>query len=114
MIIAVDFDGTIHDGNYPYIGALRDDVREVISELRQDGHYIIIWTCRNNEDLDQAISYLIENNIEFDRINDNHPYNIDLYNSNCRKVYADVYVDDRQIGQLPSWREIKQYIDKLK
>ena len=46
MIIAVDFDGTIHDGQWPRIGEAMPGAREAINALRAEGHYIIIWTCR--------------------------------------------------------------------
>ena len=113
MIIAVDFDGTIHSGNYPAIGYIRPDVKEVLQNLRKEGHYIIIWTCRTGDDLLVAINWLLENKIEFDKINDNHPDNIKTYAGNTRKVYADVYVDDKQVGFLPRWREIEDYINKI-
>ena len=41
MIIAVDFDGTIHDGQWPGIGEVMPGAREAINALRADGHYIL-------------------------------------------------------------------------
>lgn len=113
MIIAIDFDGTIHTGEYPKIGYLFPDVRKTISSLRAKGHYIIIWTCRSGEDLQNAINWLIEKGIEFDRINDNHPGNIAQYGGNTRKIYADLYIDDKQVGGLPEWSKIEEFINTL-
>ncbi|OJV19334.1 MAG: hypothetical protein BGO30_07120 [Bacteroidetes bacterium 41-46] len=110
MIIAVDFDGTIHGGSYPSIGYLFPDVRKTISSLRANGHYVIIWTCRTGQDLLEAINWLLENKIEFDRINDNHPSNIANYGGNTRKIFADLYIDDKQVGELPKWDKIEEYI----
>lgn len=110
MIIAVDFDGTIHNGTYPDIGFVFANCREVISRLRQEGHYIIIWTCREGEELLDAINFLLEQNIEFDRVNDNKPSLCEAYNNNSRKVSADVYVDDKNVGGLRDWLKIEDYI----
>ena len=110
MIIAIDFDGTIHTGQHPEIGYLFPDVRKTISSLRSEGHYVIIWTCRTGDDLLNAVNWLLENGIEFDRINDNHPNNIKKYGGNTRKIFADLYIDDKQVGGLPSWKEIEDHI----
>ena len=41
MIIAVDFDGTIHDGQWPRIGEAMPGAREAINALRAEGHYML-------------------------------------------------------------------------
>ncbi|MCK0203793.1 hydrolase [Ornithobacterium rhinotracheale] len=111
MIIAIDFDGTIAVSKFPEILGLQFKVKKYIQKLKDDGHYIIIYTCRNGDNLTNAINFLLENGIPFDRINDNSPENLRQYNSaNTRKVYADVYVDDKQVGGLPLWSEIYQFI----
>lgn len=110
MIIAIDFDGTICRGQYPNIDGLQPDAKQYIQELKADGHYIIIYTCRCGDYLTQAINWLLENEIPFDRVNDNEPQSIEMYKNNSRKVYAHVYVDDKQVGGLPTWGEIYEYI----
>ena len=112
MIIAVDFDGTLHTGTYPSIGAAAPYAADVIAQLRRDGHYVILWTCRYGSELTDALNWLLERGIVFDRINDNHPENTQLY-GHTRKVFADVYVDDHQIGGLPTWKEIYNHIKNL-
>lgn len=111
MIIAIDFDGTIHNGIYPYIGLLKTHAKEVINTLKEQGHYIIIWTCRTGDDLLEAVNFLLEKEILFDRINDNCPDNKATYGGNTRKIYADYYIDDKQIGHLPAWRDIETFIN---
>lgn len=113
MIIAIDFDGTIHNGIYPNIGFLKTHAKEVINNLKEQGHYIIIWTCRTGDDLLEAVNFLLEKGISFDRINDNSPGNKAMYGGNTRKIYADYYIDDKQIGALPAWREIETYINTI-
>jgi hypothetical protein len=48
----------------------------------------------------------MENKIPFDRINDNHPDKITLFGNNSRKIYADIYIDDKSIGDIPVWHNI--------
>lgn len=110
MIIAIDFDGTICRGQYPNIDGLQLDAKKYIQKLKADGHYIIIYTCRCGDYLTQVINWLLENEIPFDRVNDNEPKSTALYKHNSRKVYAHIYVDDKQVGGLPTWGEIYEYI----
>ena len=112
MIIAIDFDGTIVENRYPEIGDPIPDAAETIRYLALDGHYIIINTCRSNDDAIAAVNYLRRECIPFDAINDNHPEHIEKYGNNCRKIYAHCYIDDKQVGGLPKWSEIYRYITK--
>lgn len=112
MIIAIDFDGTICRGAYPNIEGLMPDAKRYIQRLKADGHYIIIYTCRSGDYLVDAINFLLENEIPFDRVNDNEPKSVALYQNNSRKIYAHIYIDDKQIGGLPVWSEIYKYITK--
>lgn len=113
MIIAVDFDGTLHTGEWPEIGYLTPGAVKAISKLKEDGHYIIINTSRDGKELIEAVNWLLLKGIPFDRVNDNHPANTLRYGSNSRKVFAHVYIDDRQVGGLPSWQDIYDYISTL-
>lgn len=110
MIIALDFDGTICFGKYPNIEGIQPLAKKYIQKLKADGHYLIINTCRSGEYLVQAINWLLENEIPFDRVNDNEPTQTAMYQNNSRKIYAHIYIDDKQIGGLPSWQEIYEFI----
>ena len=46
MIIAVDFDGTIVENRYPYIGNEKPFAIETLKLLTRDHHQLILWTCR--------------------------------------------------------------------
>lgn len=109
MIISIDFDGTIVEDNYPQIGPIKANVSEVINQLKQDGHYLILNTCRTNGHLLEAINFCLENAIVFDRINDNIPGLTAKYGA-TRKIYADVYIDDHNIGELPEWKDIRDWV----
>lgn len=110
MIIAVDFDGTLHTGTYPAIGAASPYAKEYMDKLKADGHYLIIWTCREGNTLTDAINWLLEHKIPFDRVNDHEPGNKVEYGGTTRKVYDDLYIDDKQVGGLPTWEEIYKYV----
>lgn len=106
MIIAIDFDGTIHSGQWPAIGEPLPGAKEAINNLRAEGHYIIIWTCREGQQQTEMVNWLLQQGIGFDRVNDHEPRNLTVYGSDSRKVYAHVYIDDKNLGGLPSWGEI--------
>lgn len=112
MIIAVDFDGTLHTGKFPDIGAEAPYAGEMMRRLNADEHYLVINTCRTGEQLLDAINWLLRHDIPFDRVNDNCPIGIEQYGSNSRKIHAHVYVDDKQVGGLPTWPEIYGWITK--
>jgi hypothetical protein len=110
MIIAVDFDGTLHTGTYPAIGTPAPYAVEVMQKLKAEGHYLIIWTCRENEPQTQAVNWLLEKGIPFDRLNEHKPGSYEIYGYKARKVYAHLYIDDKQVGGLPTWNEIYDYV----
>ena len=110
MIIAVDFDGTIHDGQWPGIGEVMPGAREEINALRAEGHYIIIWTCREGRRQTEMVNWLLEKGIGFDRINDHRPDEVATYGSDARKVYAHCYVDDKNVGGMLPWKDIAAWI----
>jgi len=113
MIIAIDFDGTISRGEYPAIDGEQPYAGEVIRKLHNDGHYIIIWTCRCGDQLLSAINWLLEHKIPFDRVNDHNPDNVAQYGEGGKKVFADVYIDDRNLGGFPGWATCEEMIAKM-
>jgi hypothetical protein len=56
------------------------------------------------------VNWLLEKSIPFDRINNHHPGSVGSYGYNSRKVYAHLYVDDKQVGGLPTWNEIYEFV----
>ena len=102
MIIAVDFDGTLVGSAWPAIGEPVPTAIETMQTWRDEGHKLIVWTCRAGRELDACKEWLIAKGVPFDAINENLPERIALYGgSDTRKVSADVYVDDRAVG-VPS------------
>lgn len=113
MILGIDFDGTIAELEYPELGKIKPNAIDVINRLHDKGHTIIIWTCRSDDHQDLVENYLKKNGLKFHHINDNCPSLILQYGNNCRKISADIYIDDRQLGGIPDdWLEIEKMIDE--
>lgn len=110
MIISIDFDGTIVKDDYPRIGSLVADAAETIAKFKRDGHEIVINTCRAGDLALDAINFLLAHNVPFDRVNENNPHNVKKYGSNTRKIFADVYIDDRNVCGMPDWATIYQWV----
>ena len=107
LIIAIDFDGTIVEDKHPEIGEIRVGAKEAINQLQKDGYTIIIWTCRTGKPLLMAIEFLAKIGIKYHHINQSCPINVSKYGGvDTRKVYADLYIDDKMLFKLPSWDEI--------
>lgn len=96
-IFAVDFDGTLCDGAYPGIGEPHTEMIESVKKLRQDGHKIILWTCREGDDLEKAVSWCADQGLTFDAVNDNLEETKQWFGGNSRKIVADFYIDDKAL-----------------
>lgn len=101
-IIAVDFDGTIVTNAFPDIGQLRAGAADTLRRWKDKGWRIIIWTCRGGEAEDACRRFLDRHDIPYDTINENVA---DLWFETSRKVYADVYIDDRAHGSI-DWEQL--------
>lgn len=99
MIYAVDFDNTIAFTNYPSEENVIPNYNLInfIKEKQSQGHKFILWTCREDKDLAFAVNWCKEHGLIFDAVNENLPEEIIRWNNDCRKVGADVYIDDRAI-----------------
>jgi len=113
MILAIDFDGTICRGKYPSIEGLQPYAKETINKLFDNGHYLIINTCRSGNQLLEAINWMLQQGIKFHRVNDNHPEQTALYNNNSRKIYAHLYIDDKNLGGFPGWLQASEQIEQI-
>ena len=105
--IAVDFDGTIVEHQYPKIGKDMLFAFETLKELQKHGALLILWTFRTGEELDDAVEYCIEKGIEFYAVNKNYPEEV-FDESISRKINADVFIDDKNVGGFRGWSEIWQ------
>lgn len=109
MTIAVDFDGTIVTHEYPAIGRPIPFAIDALKRLHDDGHQLILWTVREGELLDEAVRYCREQGVEFYAVNSNYP-DEQPEHYEPRKLTADLWIDDRNLGGLPDWGMIYQMI----
>lgn len=103
MIIAVDFDGVLVQSAFPKIGEPDHEMVDLVRLLIQkSGVEVVLWTSRVDQPLEDAITWCERMGLAFDAINDNAPSNKrkygKLYPNGTRKVYADYYLDDHNMG----------------
>lgn len=108
MRICIDLDGVISklkqvNEDYSNLEPV-DDAIQTLKKLKQDGHYLIIYTarhmktCNGNVGLVNAkiakktLDWLERHNIEFDEIHFNKPF-------------ADLYIDDNAI-RFTKWSDM--------
>ena len=115
-VFIFDFDGTITDGDFPRVGTAQPHAFEVMKELQEAGHQLILNTCRENDGhkiskqyLTDAVDFCKENGIEFRSVNETRKED-EFRPNGGRKVYADIYIDDRNLGGFPGWLEVKKMI----
>jgi hydroxymethylpyrimidine pyrophosphatase-like HAD family hydrolase len=104
-ILAIDFDGTIVDNKYPAIGKPKLFAFETLKKLQKKGFVLILWTYRSGRSLEEAVEYCKQEGIEFYAVNKSYPeedYSEDI----SRKINADIFIDDRNVGGFIGWGAI--------
>lgn len=92
LIVAVDYDDTLFD--FHGTGGSYEMVQQLVRDLHSIGCKIIIWS--GSENINDMDIYLRENNIPWDLINENLIINGKWASGkDSRKVYANVFIDDR-------------------
>lgn len=92
MIIAVDFDDTIYingKANTPLIEKLKINLSR--------GDILILNTCRTGKRLKDAVMFCNRQGLYFHSVNENVPLAIKMLGHNPRKIYADIYIDDKAV-----------------
>jgi len=110
MKIAVDFDGTIVTHEYPKIGEPLPFAFETL-KLLQEKHQLILWTYRTGKELEEAVEFCKKNGVNFYAVNKNYPEEKFDPETTSRKINADIYIDDRNLGGLPDWGEVYRMIE---
>lgn len=98
MYIAIDFDGTIVDHQFPEIGEPVAGAFEYMRLFQEAGAALILWTMRSDTDnagpvLSDAVNFCLSHGIEFAHVNEN-PQEW----TSSPKAYAHVYIDDAAYG----------------
>ena len=114
MVIAVDFDGTIVEHRYPSIGEEIPFAVETLKLLQQDKHRLILWSVREDHLLKEAVEWCKERGLEFYAVNKDYPEESREDKGFSRKLKADLFIDDRNVGGLPDWGQIYQMIKEKK
>jgi hypothetical protein len=115
MTIAVDFDGTIVEHRYPKIGKELPFATQTLRMLIEDRHKLILWSVREGKLLEEAVEWCRERGIEFYAVNKDFPEeDLEKNQHFSRKLKADIWIDDRNIGGLPDWGTIYQMITERK
>lgn len=115
MIIAVDFDGTIVTHEYPKIGKEIPFATQTLKMLINDGHRLILWSVREGRLLEDAVNWCRERGLEFYAVNKDYPEEEKANNNHfSRKLKADMWIDDRNVGGLPDWGTIYRIIKEGK
>jgi hypothetical protein len=108
--IAVDFDGTIVEHAYPEIGKEMLFAFLTLKELNKNGVRLILWTFRSGKELEEAVEYCRKNGIEFYAVNKNYPEEV-MNETISRKIDADIFIDDRNLGGFPGWSAVWQMLN---
>lgn len=96
-VIAVDFDLTISPQNFEDFSMEVEPTRgveEFLQLVKTYGCRVVLWTCREGDSLQEAKDYLESWGLlkYFSGFNENLELN---GYPDCRKIFADLYVDDR-------------------
>ena len=111
--LAIDFDGTIADEAFPGIGRIKPGAKEFINKLYEEGNNILINTCRSGSFEGDVENFLRRHGVKYHYINSNLPKSIEYFGQDCRKLSADIYIDDKCLMGLPStWEEIYNLVQQ--
>lgn len=72
-IIAVDFDGTLCKNKWPGIGEANKEMITYLKDRQENGDKLILWTCRVDDMLKNAIDWSADQGLIFDAVNENLP-----------------------------------------
>lgn len=114
MVIAVDFDGTIVEDRYPDIGREIPFATDTLRMLIEKRHRLILWTVREGSCLEEALAWCKERGVEFYAVNRDFPEERRVHDTYSRKIKADVFIDDRNVGGIPDWGVIYRMLTEQK
>lgn len=113
--IAVDFDGTIVEHRYPKIGEEIPFATDTLRMLMAENHRLILWSVREGQLLDEAVEWCKKRGVIFYAVNSDYPDDeLDKGKHYSRKIKADYFIDDRNVGGLPDWGQIYRIIHEHK
>lgn len=104
-IFAVDFDGTlVKEERWPDAPRVEDiinlqlwDGLKYVKEHYSNEVAFILWTCRHGIHIERAVDFCAAQGLTFDAVNENLPEIRIKYQNDPRKIYADLYIDDKAV-----------------
>ena len=112
LVIAVDFDGTVVEDRYPAIGKPMPFALDTLKRLTNEGHRLVLWTYRHGRPLRDAVEFLESQGVVLYAVNRSFPEESENLDGYSRKIHADVFIDDRNLGGFPGWGVVYQQISK--
>lgn len=124
ITFCIDFDGTCVMHEFPAVGPDVPGAAEVLKELSEQGHNLILWTMRSRDSpkfgdvLAPAVEWFESRGIRLFGVNAN-PSQSGW--STSPKAYAHVFVDDAALGcpllvvpppgrPCVDWRAVREYM----
>lgn len=108
--LAIDFDGTIVEDAYPGIGKAKTFAFDTLNKFQSEGYRLILWTYRHGKTLDEAVEFCKKNGVEFYAVNSSFEGEVFDLQTQSRKIDADLFIDDRNLGGFPGWGEIYRIV----
>lgn len=113
-IACVDFDGTIVEHEFPEIGPALPGALETLRELQERGWKLILYTCREDgkrrKYLTEAVEFLHAHGITLRSVNENLLEDDFREEDLRRKPFANVYIDDRNVGGFVGWAAVRKLL----
>src|SRR5690625_2973259 len=94
-----------HNRNLHSFPTRRSSDLDTMKRLQEDGHRLILWTYRHGDRLQEAVDFCKENGITFYAVNKSFPEEV-FDGSASRKINADFFIDDRNIGGFVGWGKV--------
>ena len=122
MDILIDFDGTVVTHKYPKIGNEIDNCVKTLKRLIDSGHNLILFTMRDDIELQDAIQWFKSKNIPLYGINKNPTQHIWTTSS---KAYGTLIIDDICLGipllydndsqrDFVDWNKVEKMLEEMR
>jgi len=121
LVFTVDFDNTLVNSDYPTILSLKPYAKEVMQKWAKQGIYLIINTCRNGDAELEAETFLFDNGVPFNKINDHAPFIKQKYfnphHPISKKIFSNLNIDDTNLSFMfnphMDWLEIDEQVQQI-
>lgn len=109
-VIAIDFDGCLCSNAYPRIGKPNWKVIAEALIAQKSGAALILWTCREGDELREAVDACCRWGLRFDAVNESLPEWVAAFGTAPRKVGASEYWDDKAVNKAPGQDDLSGFV----